>query len=196
MKQWKEILMSTESLIQIKNFKKEYLNKVIHISNISIAKRVTIIIGENGSGKSTLFKGIANILKYDGEINHKLIISYMPENPHYPEDISIEVFLNELSYLERKNPIEYMGLLNHFDLRSKLHDKISSLSKGMKAKLNLIQCLMRSVDLYVLDEPLSGLDKESVKKLVKYIETSSKRFLISSHLDTAFKKLDKEVISL
>jgi ABC-2 type transport system ATP-binding protein len=187
--------MSTLFNIEIKNFTKSYPNKVIHIRNISVKRKVTILMGENGSGKSTILKGILNLISYEGTISSNYAISYMPENPHFPLDITVNQFLINL-YHTSSNDYDYHQFVVEYGLESKIHSYINTLSKGMKAKLNLIQCLMRNTDIYILDEPLNGLDEESVKNLIKHIKSSNKHFIITTHLKHTFSGLDKEIIHL
>lgn len=187
--------MSIPSLIKITDFRKNYPTTEIAVQEIIISNRITLLLGENGSGKSTLFRGITGLLKYDGLIEVNCSLSYMPEVVKYPQDITVNQFLTTLSLLEN-NPHDFLPLVMEFELIDKLEDKLSTLSKGMNGKLNLIQCLMANKDLYILDEPLNGLDYDSVKKLISFIEKSDRAFLISSHIEDAFAELSKEVISL
>ena len=185
--------MSINSMISITEFTKTYDKKVIHFKTLSINHKVTIFIGENGSGKSTILKAIVNLISYQGNINSDFTYSYMPEHPAFPINITVKQFLLNL-YQIFKNDYDYHCLLTDYGLETRLNDEISTLSKGMKAKLNLIQCLMRNTDVYILDEPLGGLDDQSVKKLIKYIKNSPKNYIISTHIKDAFQDLDKEVI--
>lgn len=187
--------MSTPFKIRIDNFTKRYPDKVIHIEKVSLTKKVTIFVGENGSGKSTILKGLLNLINYEGVILSKHTLSYMPENPSFPLDITVRQFLSNLHHTST-NDYDYYQFLIEYGLESKINSYIHTLSKGMKAKLNLIQCFMRNTDVYILDEPLNGLDEESVKMLLKHINKSSKNFIISSHLEDAFKVLDKEIVYL
>ena len=168
-------------------------NDHVKIDKISINKRVTLFIGKNGSGKSTLLKAVSNLISYEGEIITSKSISYMPENPIFPKEITVKEFLFNLYQLE-PNDYDYNDLIVKFGLKDKIHEKINALSKGMQAKLNLIQSLMVDKDLYLLDEPLSGLDETSTKILVDYIKNSKKNFIISSHLEETFLGLECEVI--
>jgi|LGOV01.1.fsa_nt_gb ABC-2 type transport system ATP-binding protein len=188
--------MSTRILIEINNFVKEYKSCRIKIDKLLIKDKVTLVIGENGSGKSTLFKAISELIQYEGEIIMEVKISYMSEFPKFPIDVTVNQFLTRLSNLGNDISIDFLELLDYFDLINKIDEYISSLSKGMKAKLNLIQCLMIPAELYILDEPLSGLDYDSVEKLIQYINEENKSFLISSHLENAFSSLQKQVILL
>lgn len=185
--------MSTKSRIVIRNFKKKYHNCDIKIDHLILDNKVTLFIGHNGSGKSTLLKAMANLISFRGDISPNLSYSYMPENPCFPKDTTVNNFLSKL-YQLNKNDYDYKGLLTNFSLEEKLHEKISTLSKGMQSKLNLIQCLMQSSDIYLLDEPLSGLDEESVKILVEYIVKSEKRYIVSSHIENPFRTLSYGVV--
>lgn len=187
--------MSITFKIRIDHFTKTYPEKVIHIKNVSLTKKVTIFVGENGSGKSTILKGILQLISYEGIILSNHTFSYMPENPNFPLDITVKQFLSNL-YHTSTNDYDYHPFITEYGLEDKINSYISTLSKGMKAKINLIQCFMRNTDVYVLDEPLNGLDEESVKLLIIHINKSSKHFIISSHLAEAFKVLDKEVLFL
>jgi len=87
-------------------------------------------------------------------------------------------------------------LLKMFNLFSKKNELLNNLSKGMKVKVNIIQCLMEEADIYLLDEPLSGLDNDSINQVLNYIENSYKYFLISTHLPNDFSKISHEVFNL
>lgn len=184
--------MSIPYLIEVNNFYKTYDKVEIVLEDIFIGDKVTLIVGSNGSGKSTLFKAILGLINYNGTIKRNGTISYMPEKHVFPKGITVNEFLSGLSLIDCNN--NYLDLLLEFGLELKITEKISRLSKGMQAKLNLIQCLMKESDLYILDEPFSGLDNESIEKLIKYIDKSTKCFLISSHIEGVFKELQKQVI--
>ena len=66
----------------------------------------------------------------------------------------------------------------------------------MKAKVNLVQVLVEKADVYLLDEPINGLDKDGVKCLINYLKQSDKNFLISTHLIDDFKSLKCGVIHI
>ncbi len=187
--------MSITCPIKIKEFVKTYPSKTIHIHNLEIHHRVTILKGENGSGKSTLLKGLMNLISYEGNIENAYSLSYMPENPFFPLDITLDDFLCNLTQ-KKENEYNYKQLIALFQLEDKVNERINTLSKGMKAKLNLVQCLMKGADIYILDEPLSGLDDQSVKLLIEYMNKSEKSFIISSHIDRSFKELNRKVIHI
>ena len=165
--------MSIQSPILISKFKKTYPNKTIAFEELILKNRVIILRGENGSGKSTILKAIMKLINHEGTIQNSNSVSYMPENPYFPQEVTVTDFLSKLSQ-ENNIDYDYNSLLAKYRLKQKKNEMIHSLSKGMKAKVNLIQCLQRNVDVYLLDEPLSGLDEESVEILVKDINKSSK----------------------
>jgi len=191
-------MISMKKKIEVTNYKKIYQNKTVIIDDIVIDKRVNLLIGKNGCGKSTLLKSIANLISYEGNIKIDSKTCYMSETVSYPEDISLFDFIDNLNKISKNNSLneEINYLLNLFHLEKKLHNKINTFSKGMKVKVNIIQCLMEKADIYLLDEPLSGLDKKGVACLIEYIKKSSKMFVISTHLNNDFKEICDEVFYL
>ena len=123
--------------LTIKGFKKVYKDKVVELSDHIINKRITLILGKNGSGKSTLLKAISKVIPSEGQISGGYSISYMPEFPHFPEDITIQEFLKQL-HQKTNNDYDYNSLLLLFGLKVKENVLIRTLSKGMKTKLNAI----------------------------------------------------------
>lgn len=185
-------------LINVKDFTKRYKKEEVFIKSLVISKRVTLIVGENGAGKSTILRAIGGFIKYEGDIKVNGKISYMSEFSHFPVDLKVNEFINSLKHIssDTKSDEELKDLFKLFNLEDKLDLLLSSLSKGMKAKLNLIQCLMENKDIYILDEPISGLDKDGVKSLIKYIKKSLGNYIISTHLLDDFKDISNEVIYL
>ena len=185
-------------LIKVSNFIKKYRVEEVIIDNLTITKRITVIQGKNGSGKSTILKAIGGLIKYEGNIEVVGNVSYMSEFPSFPVDLSVEEFIFSLCEISKseidKDNVEELFRL--FNLSDKTKLLLSSLSKGMKAKVNLVQALMEQVDIYLLDEPISGLDKDGVLCLIKYLKNSNKCFVISTHLLEDFKDVYDEVIYL
>ena len=186
------------SKIEITKFSKKYLQHIVKLENMVISKRVNLVVGKNGSGKSTLLKAIANLIHYNGEINMNGKVCFMSEEFKYPKDIKLSLFLTLLNNISNNKSSENSlnSLLCSFKLNSKLDEKIDSLSKGMKAKVNIVQCLLEKADIYLLDEPMSGLDKEGILRLIEFIEKSNKQFIISTHLDNNLLNISNEVFYL
>lgn len=197
-KSWLAHIGIMNMIIKVKGFKKQYLNHLVILEDMSITKRVNLLIGQNGSGKSTLLKAIANMIKYEGEITSEGKVCIMNEVVSYPLDLDLKTFLIELNNISVNKVSEevILKLLTSFNLEDKQDEKLQYLSKGMAAKVNIVQCLMEEADIYLLDEPFSGLDKEGVKCLVNYIKKDSSIFIISTHLDNDFKEICDEVFYL
>ncbi|MBN2605380.1 MAG: ATP-binding cassette domain-containing protein [Bacilli bacterium] len=185
--------------IEISQFIKEYTDTCIKVDHIVIDERITLLVGKNGSGKSTIMKSLAKLIHYQGYINaNPYQISYMCEQPNFPHDVNVMRFIQLLNNVSSnpRNDAYINHLLSTFQLFDKKDSILSELSKGMKAKVNLVQCLMTKADIYLLDEPLSGLDSESVNRLKDHILNSEKQFIISTHLLDDFKSLNPKVIEL
>lgn len=183
--------------IRIEAFRKSYKTTSILFDRIIIQEKVTLLVGRNGSGKSTLMKAICGLIHYQGEIwSNTDSYAYMCEESLFPKDISVMVFLLALNALNKKPQEEKVihELLELFRIDHKSDIPLSHLSKGMKAKVNLIQCLMSKADFYILDEPLSGLDAKGVEALLQWISESRKQFVISTHLLEDFSPLHAKVI--
>jgi len=180
--------------ILIKDFSKRYDKQLVEIKELDLMGKVVIIKGVNGSGKSTILKAISNVIKYQGTINCEESVSYMSEVISLPKGIILKDFLKIFIRNEQER-MESVKLIHNFKLENKLQSDLSDLSKGMTMKVNLIISLMIDKELYVLDEPLSGLDKEGIIELKKHIKNSKKSFLISSHITHEFSSLaDLEVV--
>lgn len=183
-------------MIEFKNVnyfygKKQALNNV----NLTIKDgSFNLFIGHNGSGKSTTVKLILNLIhKEKGEIKRDYkSYCYMPEKTILPDYITIEEFLSDLSYFSKDS--NYEKYLEIFNMDKK--QLISSLSKGNKQKVALIQLLMEDKDLYVLDEPTNGLDQESINILIKLLKERNKKgktIIVVTHYKKLFTrwKIDK-----
>lgn len=177
-------------LVLIKNVKKRYIKNKVY--NLEINKGDFILLtGENGAGKSTLIKLILRFIHPDGgqiKVKNKLKITFLSER------INLPVLVNTLDYIKmyydcNNEYIDY-NFLNSLDIP--LNRVINKLSKGNKQKLALFITLLNNRDLIILDEPLNGLDTNSIKKIkAKIAELHNKgtSFLISTHLKSTFKSL-------
>ena len=183
-------------LINITGFVKKYDQVIVQVDDLIIRSRITIIIGDNGCGKSTLLKAISNLISYEGHIDCQQDIKYMPEKNHFPYDATVYQFLSVLCHLNQASFDQLMELVILFQLEARLNEKLSKLSKGMKAKIDLINTLNNKAEIYLLDEPLNGLDEKSVSILIDYMRQSDKCFVIASHHLGLFSQLEAEVIAL
>ena len=174
------------NMIQLNNITKKYKDKLI-LDNITLNidnSKINIIIGENGCGKSTLLKCINNFINYRGSIKVIGNITYVPEKIILPSNIKVIDFLN-LIISVKKSTYDNLGkLISKFNLEDHLYKLVSELSYGTKQKLILIQALIENSDIYLFDEPLNGLDNNSIKAFLNEIYSLyelNKLILIVTH---------------
>ena len=195
-------------LLECKSVTKKFDNKiVIDNVNLKIEKgRIYGLLGKNGAGKSTLIKLINDLLTIDsGEIlfNGKPIgvtskshISYLPERTYLDKSMKIE---NVIKYFEEFyedfNTKKAYKLLKDLDLDK--DKKISKMSKGMQEKLQLVLVMAREADLYILDEPLGGVDPATRDYILDTILSNFKEgssVIISTHLISDIERILDDVI--
>ncbi|MGY0373898.1 ABC transporter ATP-binding protein [Clostridium sp. JNZ J1-5] len=184
------------AILEAKNLSKSYFNKkALNDINLSIEKgEVLGFLGPNGSGKTTFIKIAAGILRQsNGEIlingikpgvETKKLVSYLPDRNYLYKWMKIKdaiEFFND--FYEDFNIKRCKELLDFMKLEEDY--KITSLSKGMMEKLNLTLVLSRKAKLYILDEPLAGVDPVAREKILdaiiqNYNEDSS--MIITTHL--------------
>ncbi len=181
--------------INITNLSKKYLvgfkkNIVLKDINICItSEKCNFLLGYNGSGKSTLLKCILNHVDYEGKIEkNSKKVSYSPEKVIFPDFITPYTFLNQYLKIKKMNNETGVNSLNYyvelFNLKPHLYKNIYQLSKGNKQKINLILSLIIESDIYIFDEPLSGLDietKEVFINEIKKLRKMKKLIIISTH---------------
>ena len=189
----------------ISNLTKHYgKNEVFNNVNITFdSNSYNFLVGENGSGKSTLIKCILDEINYQGFIDKKdYKIAYAPEKIMLPDYVTLHNFLVMLGISKNKNVKQvnelieyYLQIFNIVKYKNKL---ICELSKGTRQKIILIQTLMDSSDVYIFDEPLSGLDEESRKNFMdelKKLKNQSKLIIISTHHLNQFRFKYKKVFN-
>lgn len=175
-------------MIEIKKLIKKYKDSLIlDIPYFKFKSGCSyIVVGSNGSGKSTLIKCMLGINKIDyGYVKlYSKNIGYVPEKYYFPDFCKIKKFLEcilELYDLKHNNYlIDYYCNLFSLDKNK----NINKLSKGMMQKTLIIQSLIHNADLYIFDEPLSGLDTKSQKKfleIVNELKYIGKTIIITTH---------------
>ena len=188
--------------IIINNLCKSYGKKVI-FQNLNIrltTDYVYFLISENGSGKTTFFKCLLSETNYKGDIIDKnLLYAYLPEKVVTPEKISVINYLKLYLGLEYKEVDEDLidEYLRKFDIYEHKFNYIDKLSKGTKQKIFIIKMLLSNADVYLFDEPMSGLDLKSRKifiKLLKELYLKKRIIIISSHYYDEYKITAKKVI--
>ncbi len=196
------------TLLECKNLTKSYGNHIA-LSDVSFqidAGHIIGLLGPNGSGKTTLIKLIAGLL---GATSGSV---YVKEEPIGPRSKSIISYLPDHSYLDGnmrvQNIIDFFAdfyadfdPLRAYDMMAKLQinprQKLKTLSKGTQEKVQLILVMSRHADLYILDEPLAGVDPAARDYILdtilsNYDENAS--ILISTHLISDIENILDEVI--
>ena len=207
-----------ESIISIKNLTMSYGSKtVLNGINLEIPRGQIIgYIGTNGAGKSTTIKimlgiiegyeGKVEILGQDisnGSVEYKKRIGYVPELADIYDNLTAYEyisFLGEIYELDQTKLIErFKKLMGLFGIEGVINARISSYSKGMKQKLLIICSLIHNPDILFFDEPLSGLDANSVmvfKEVMHALAKSGKTIFYSSHIMDVVEKVSNRILLL
>ncbi len=187
-----------------KNFDKKEILK--HVS-LKIEKgKIIGLLGKNGMGKTTIIKLINGLLTptsgevlVNGEkvgINSKKIIAYLPERTYLDKSMKVKEVLKYFTDFYEDFDIEKARkLLVDLDLEE--DDYLTKMSKGMLEKLQLILVMSRNADLYILDEPLGGVDPATRDYILDTILSNFKEgasVLISTHLISDIERILDDVI--
>ncbi len=199
-----------ENILEIKNLTKSY-SGVKAVKNVSFnipRGRIVGLLGPNGSGKTTIIKIVNDLIHdYDGEvkvdgmpvgIESKSIISYLPDCMHIPEHMTpaecinfFKDFYKDFDSQNAKKLFEQMEI--------PLNKKISVFSKGTKEKVVLALIMSRKAKLYILDEPIAGVDPAArdliLKTILNNFEEGSS-MVISTHLINDVENIFDDVIFL
>lgn len=200
-------------MLTIKNLRKKYPNSDRYsVDGLSLEVKEGEIfgfLGKNGAGKSTTIKCLAGILPYDeGEINicgydlkkepikAKLHMGYVPDNHSVLEKLTGREYVNYVADIykvdqkAREDMMDYY--LDVFSLHFAVDKQIKSYSHGMKQKICLIAALIHQPKLWVLDEPMLGLDPQSMSEIVLQMQAHAAKgnsVFFSSHNLDLVKKL-------
>ncbi|ETT66050.1 MULTISPECIES: ABC transporter ATP-binding protein [Paenibacillus] len=162
-------------MIQVNQMVKNYgFKKVLNGVSFTAAKgEITCLIGINGAGKSTVLKSIMGLTPYKGEVlidNVSLTpvmyekITFIPDSLTMPSNMRIaDCLIFMADFYRNWNAERAKELLKFFQLSSS--DRVSSLSKGMAAKVNLLLGLALDCDYILMDEPFSGIDMFSREQI-------------------------------
>ena len=197
-------------IVEIKDLTKKYLNKTAldHLS-LNIEKgKVVGVLGPNGSGKTTLIKILTGLLRQtsgevliDGQnvgVGTKAVVSYLPDRNFLYKWMKIEdAYQMYKDFYQDFDEEKFIELLAFMKLERGM--KIDSLSKGMHEKLNLSLVLARNAKLYILDEPIAGVDPVARDQILdaiinNYNEKSS--MIITTHLVRDMESMLDEVVFL
>lgn len=197
-------------IVEIEGLKKNY-NSTVALNGIDIKigrAKVLGILGPNGSGKTTLIKILNGILSptkgkvlIDGRRigpETKAITSYLPDRNFLYDWMTIQDSMNlYMDFYEDFNEVKFNELLTFMNLKKDM--KIKSLSKGMHEKLNLSLVLAREAKLYILDEPIAGVDPVARDQILNAIINNYREdstMIITTHLVRDMENLFDDVAFL
>ncbi|WP_090866434.1 ABC transporter ATP-binding protein [Oceanobacillus limi] len=210
--------MHDEPILSLKNVTMRYSNNVV-LNGINLdVHRGEIIgyIGPNGAGKSTTLKILLGLIEdYQGTVevfgediaasdySYKRKIGYVPENAELYDNLTAceyLTFIGELYGMDRHDAEEKAeNLILQFQMEDVFHNRIASFSKGMRQKILIISSLLHNPDLIFLDEPLSGLDANSVmviKDILEQLVAQGKTIFYSSHIMDVVEKISNRIVLL
>ncbi|MBU3172611.1 ABC transporter ATP-binding protein [Clostridium estertheticum] len=196
-----------DNILEAKEIRKSYLNKkALRGVNLNIPLgKIVGLLGPNGSGKTTFLKIAAGILHQskgeiliDGHIpgvHTKSVVSYLPDNEYLLKWMKVKDavkyfkdFYSDFDEIKAEELLVFMNLDKN--------DAVKSLSKGMKEKLKLSLVLSRKAKLYILDEPLGGVDPTAREKILNAIVNNFSKessMIITTHLVNDIERIFDDV---
>lgn len=206
-------------MLRINNLIKKYPHSSrVSVQDISIDVRPGEIfgfLGQNGAGKSTTIKCLTGILPFEGgsieidghdiqkdPIGAKMNMGYVPDNHSVYEKLTGTEYVNyvaDLYHVPRNIRKErYERYLKLFKLEAAADRQIKSYSHGMKQKICIIAALIHEPKLWVLDEPMMGLDPQSTAEIIAHMKEHCDKgnsvFFSSHNLDLVKRLCDKVAI--
>lgn len=196
------------SIIECKGLTKAFDKSIaLNSVNLSVPRgKIIGLLGPNGSGKTTLIKIASGLIKEtSGEIliggktpglETKKIVSYLPDKDYLPNYMKVKdiiaMYRDFYADFDEHKAYEMLKRLNLSD-----KERLGSLSKGTKEKVQLILVMSRKAELYLLDEPIGGVDPAARDYILNTIITNyseNATVIISTHLIADIEKVLDEVI--
>ncbi len=190
-------------ILETKNLTKNY-GPTLGLSNFSLSLeggKIIGLLGSNGSGKTTLIKIIAGILQpTSGTVTvnglpigteTKKIVSYLPERTYLNSWMRISDILNYFEdFYDDFDKTNAMRMLDSLGVNA--NAKLKTLSKGTREKVQLVLVMSRKAKVYLLDEPIAGVDpvaREFILDTILSNKAPDATILISTHLITDVEKV-------
>lgn len=205
-------------VLSLKGLTKWYGEKLVldHINLDVYEGQIIGYIGPNGAGKSTTVKIMLGLeSSYSGEVEifgrnikedgveYKRKIGYVPEAADLYDNLSAQEYLTFTGELyglsEGAADDKARRLMRVFNLEEVYESRISSYSKGMKQKVLLISSLLHDPEILFLDEPINGLDANSVmvfKEILAQLAAQGKTIFYSSHIMEVVQKISSRILLL
>ena len=201
-------ILNDNPILECKNLVKTFSNKqALKGINLSIKRgRIVGLLGPNGSGKSTLTK-IANglLTPTSGEIlingmhpgiETKKMVSYLPERTYLNDWMKVSDIISFFrDFYENFNSEKAYDTLKKLNINP--NDKLKTMSKGTKEKVQLILVMSREAKLYFLDEPIAGVDPAARDYILNTILTNYNEdatIIITTHLISDIERILDDVI--
>lgn len=199
-----------EPLLEFETVSKRYGSKAA-LRDVSLSVnpgRIVGLLGSNGSGKSTLMRiaaglirpdsGKVQVLGYTPGVRSKAQVSFMLDKPQFESWMTVGEALDfQRDFFADFNPEKSKRMLEFMKLSRR--EKTSSLSKGMQERLQLTLALSRQASLYLLDEPIGGVDPVArdhiLDALVEFYEEDSS-VVVSTHLIADIERIFDEVLMI
>ncbi len=199
------------NILECKNLVKSYKKNHPVLENLNLtipSGKIVGLLGPNGCGKSTLIKLVSGLLQADsGEIlvdgkslseKTNAIISYLPERTYFNSWMRVSELINYFEeFYDDFDPIRALALMK--DLGINPNSKLKSLSKGTKEKVQLILVMSRQAKLYLLDEPIAGVDPAAREYILSTIVSNynpDASIIITTHLITDVEQVLDDFIFL
>lgn len=196
------------NLLECCNITKRY-GGMTALNNFSLSVesgKIIGLLGPNGSGKTTLIKTISGILSINaGKIlvdgkeigpESKKVVSYLPERPYFPSGMKVcETIKFFKDFYDDFSEDTATDMLNKLDISK--NASMRTLSKGNMEKVQLILVMSRKAKLYLLDEPMGGVDPATRDFILKTILTNYNEdasVIISTHLISDVEKVLDDVV--
>lgn len=186
-------------MISLYNITKRYRSKYIFDkASISFDYRINLLLGANGVGKTTLINILAGLVKPESgywSFNQQKIsysdgsyrrrIGFLMDLPNFPYHLNIKEYIELLNAIYKLNSNDHeKELMDFFELNDYKDSKLKDLSTGFLKRVKLLASMLHDPEVFIYDEPFSGLDQAFVPKLVEKIEALNghkKGFIITSH---------------
>ncbi|MFI3255070.1 MAG: ABC transporter ATP-binding protein [Eubacteriales bacterium] len=197
------------ALVEINNVTKVYGRKKVALNQVSLSLesgKIIGLLGPNGSGKTTMIKILAGLLKQNqGEVKvdghaigveTKAVVSYLPDVSYIKDNQKIseviQFFTDFYPDFQAERAVTMLERLN-----ISIESKYKTLSKGMKEKVQLVLVMSRRAKLYLLDEPIAGVDPASrdyiLNTIIKNYDENA-TIIISTHLIMDIESILDQVI--
>lgn len=197
-----------EKLLECAGLTKTFPGKTA-LSNVTLEVsrgRIVGLLGPNGSGKSTLMKLANGLLTptsgkilingMEPGIETKKAVAYLPERTYLNDWMRVMDLIDFFDdFYENFNQVKAYEMLSHLNINP--GDRLKTMSKGTKEKVQLILVMSREADLYLLDEPIGGVDPAARDYILNTILTNysdQSTVLISTHLISDIEQVLDDVI--